>query len=108
MTYTSLLINTCTTQRFTAGAQDAYGHAAKTWANHLTGIACRWSTPTNREVKVGQEVVLAELVLFLNDVDVTEQDRVIIDTKTYEILSVIPRQDSVNGHHKELLLRTVK
>ncbi len=109
MSYASLLINTATIQRYVAGAQDAYGAPVKAWADHLVSQACRWSTPSNREVKVGAEVVLADLVLFLLDVDVTEQDRVIIGARTYEILSVIPRQDSVtSSHHKEILLRTVK
>jgi len=108
MTYASLLINTCTTQRFAAGAADAYGTPVKTWNNYLVDEPCRWSTPTNREVKIGAEVVLADLVLFLGEVDITEQDRVTIGTVLYEILSVIPRQDSVTGHHREVLLRTVK
>lgn len=36
MSYTSLLINTCTTQRFVEGAQDAYGNPTKAWVDHLT------------------------------------------------------------------------
>ncbi len=71
-------------------------------------IPARWSTPNNREVKVGAEVVLADLQLFLLDVDITEQDRVVLAGRTYEILSVVPRQDSVTGHHKECFIRVVK
>ena len=108
MTYASLLINTCTTQRKHPGAIDAYGIPAPAWANELVGIACRWSTPSNREVKVGAEVVLADLVLFLLDVDITAQDRVVLSGLTYEILSASRRQDSVGSHHMECLLRTVK
>ena len=108
MSYTSLLINTCTVRRYTDGAIDDYGRPVKTWADHLTNISCRWSTPTNREVKLGAEVVLADMELFLNDVDVTEHDRVVIGTRTYEVLSVMPRQDGISGHHKECFLRTVK
>ena len=52
--------------------------------------------------------MLADLELFLNDVDVTEHDRVVIGTRTYEVLSVMPRQDGISGHHKECFLRTVK
>ena len=108
MSYLSLLINTCTTQRFVAGAADAYGIPAKAWANFLVGIPCRWSTPSNREVKVGAEVVIVDLQLFLGDVDITEQDRVVLSTKTYEVLSVMRRQDSVLGHHAECFIRIVK
>ena len=108
MSYADLLINTCTVSRYTEGAADAYGNPARTWADHLTDIDCRWSTPVNREVKVGAEVVLADLQLFLNDVDITEHDRVAISTVTYEVLSVVERQDSATSHHKECFLRTVK
>jgi len=109
MSYLALLINTCTTRRFPAGgAVDTYGIPAKVWVNCLTNIACRWSTPSNREVKVGAEVVLADLQLFLGDVDITEQDRVVLDTKTYEVLSASRRQDGVGSHHMECLLRAVR
>ena len=108
MSYISLLINTCTTQRYTEGARDNTGRKVRTWADHLVDEACRWSTPANREVKVGAEVVLADLQLFLGDVDITEQDRVIIGTVTYEVLSIVPRQDASGGHHKECWIRTVK
>jgi len=110
MSYTSLLINTCTVRRYVDGAIDDYGRPVKTWADHfhLAGIACRWSTPVNREIKIGAEVVLADLQLFLNDVDITEKDRVIIGAVTYEVMSVMSRQDGISGHHKECFLRTVK
>ncbi len=108
MSYTSLLINTCTTRRFIEGAIDIYGNPVKTWADHLINKACRWTTPVNREVKVGAEVVIADLELFLEDIDITEQDRVVIDAITYEILSVIRRQNGVGEHHIECLIRTVK
>ena len=114
MSYRSLLVNTCTTRRKHPGVIDAYGTPAPGWADELIGIACRWCPPSlvgvqsNREIKIGAEVVIVDLELFVEDVDIAVQDRVIIGTSTYEILAVIPRQDSVSGHHKECLLRIVK
>ena len=108
MSYISLLVNTCTTRRKHPGVIDAYGTPAPGWADELIGIACRWSTPSNREVKIGAEVVIVDLILFTEDVDITVQDRVVIGALTYEILAVIPRQDSVNEHHLECLLRIAK
>ncbi len=108
MTYATLLINTATIQRYTAGAQDAYGNPAKTWANHLVAEPCRLASAGGREVQAGTEVVIADYQLFLGDVDVTEQDRVIVDGVTYEILLVENRQDGVGSHHKETLLRVVR
>ena len=108
MTFATLLIDTCTVRRFTEGAQDAYGIPAKTWANHLVDEPCRVSTPTGIEIKVGAEIVIADLLLFIGDVDVTEQDRIVLNTITHEILLVKDRQNGVGSHHKECYLRTVR
>ena len=109
MSFTSLLINTCTVRRFTAGAIDAYGNPTKTWADHLVDEPCRWSTPKNIEIKVGAEVVLADLQMFFaKDTDITEQDRVVLGTATYEVLSAADRQNGMANHHVEVFLRTVR
>jgi hypothetical protein len=108
MAYSDLLIDTCTTTRFVDGAVDAYGVPAKTWVNQLVDTPCRWSYPSHRETKNGAEVVTIDLTLFLGDVDVTEQDRVVHETVTYEVFSAIDRQDGVGEHHKECLMRRVR
>lgn len=109
MTYTSLLIDTCTVRRYVAGAQDAYGNPAKPWADHLPNEPCRLETGGGREVQAGTEVVIADYQLFLEDVDVTEKDRILTPSGvTYEILLVEDRQDGIGSHHKECLLRTVR
>jgi len=109
MSYTSLLINTATTQRKHPGAIDAYGTPAPGWANELVNEPCRYSEPKNNEIKVGAEVLIYDLDLFMLDVDVTVQDRVILNGDTYEILGVKSRQDSSTvSHHKELAIRVVK
>lgn len=108
MSYDSLLINTCTTQRFVEGAADDYGKPSINWGDHVIDTPCRLTPSVGREVKVGAMVVVAEYNLFLGDVDVTERDQVIIDEITYEILLVTNRQNGVDDHHKECLLRTVR
>ena len=108
MSYDTLLISTCTTKRFTEGAADSYGNPIKTWPDNLTNQPCRLSTPSGREIMVGAEVVVADYLLFIGDVDITEQDRVVIDTVAYEVLLVKSLQDSTSGHHRECYLRTVR
>ena len=111
MSFEKLLIDSCTVQRFTAGAQDAYGVPAKTWAAHLTDEDCRiMAAPRGEEseIRIGAEVVIAEYELFIGDVDITEQDRVVLDTVTYEVLLVKTRQDGVANHHKHCYLRVVR
>ena len=108
MSYSSLLIETCTIQRFSEGALDNYGIPAKTWTDISTDESCRLMTSSGREVKVGAEVVVADYKLFLGDVSITEQDRVVIDSTTYEILLVADREDGIGSHHKECFMRAVR
>ena len=108
MTYENLLIHTCDIERFTEGAQDDYGIPAKTWATEHADEPCRLVSGRPVEIRVGQEVVIVSDQLFVGDIDVTEQDRVIIDTVTYQILSVVFREDNHGAHHKELFLEVVK
>ena len=105
MSYTSLLIHTCTTQRFTEAAGDAYGNPVLTWADNQSDIACRLTTASGREIKVGAELVIADYKLFVGDVDIIEQDRIVIDSLTYEVLLVEEYSDETVGHHKQIWLR---
>ncbi len=106
MSYTSLLIDTLTTQRFTEGSSDAYGNPAITWADNLTAQACRLTTLSGgRELKVGAELVLADYRLFVLDIDIVEQDRVVIGLLTYEVLLVEDYADGVGEHHKQVWMR---
>ena len=108
MAYLDLLNDTCTIQRDAVGGPNAYGWPVPAWADHLLLEPCRIQTGVGREVKVGAEVVIADYKLFLDDVDITEQDRVIINGVTYEVLLVSDKQDWPGNHHKECLMRTVR
>lgn len=105
MSYTSLLIEICTVQRFTEGAQDGYGNPILTWADHLTNEPCRLTTAKGKEIKVGAELVVADYELFVGDIDIIEQDRVILNSLTYEVLLVEEYADSTAAHHKQCWLR---
>lgn len=107
MGFQDLLIDLCDILRYTSTPDD-YGQPIKSWAVHLTGQPCRLSTPKNLEIKKELEVVVADKILFLEDsVDVTERDRVEINSITYEILSVSSyRGNEVDS--KQLLLRTLR
>jgi len=109
------MINTCTVQRDTPGAADAYGNPAEVWGNHLVDEPCRimagvsgGNLNAGREFKVGAEVVQAEYMLYIGDVDITEQDRVVLGGVTYHILLVDERQNGTAVHHKEVWLRAVR
>lgn len=108
MSFDSLLINTATVRRYTEGAADAYGRPAKTWADHLTDEPCRLVASSGREIKVGAEVVIADNMVFFGDIDITEQDRIVIDGITYEAILVLFRQDAVSDHHKQVYVRVAR
>ena len=105
MSYISLLIHTCTIQRYTEGAPDDYGNPTLTWANHLVDEPCRLTSSSGREIKVGAELVVADYKLFVGDIDIIEQDRVVISGDTYEVLLVQDYAGSSASHHKQCWLR---
>ena len=105
MSYTSLLIQTCTIEYFTEGLPDNYGNPALTWHDRHTDEDCRLVASTGREIKVGAEIVVADYKLFLGDITITERDRVTIDTLVYEVLLVQDYADSIGSHHKQCWLR---
>jgi hypothetical protein len=109
MAYADLLINECDIQRFTeAGTYDAYGQPVKTWADIYTDEPCRHITGKGREIRVGQEVHTVYDQLFVGNIDITVQDRVIVDSETYQVVDVLFRQDGVGSHHKEAYLEIVR
>lgn len=105
MSYKSLLINLCKIEYFTEGLPDPYGHPDLTWHTRYDDKECRLVASTGTELKVGAEIVVADYKLFLEDVTITEQDRVTIDSKVYEILLVQDYADSLASHHKQCWMR---
>lgn len=125
MAYADLLINYVTGYRYTAGTPDDYGQptVGASWdiITGLNDVPCRLMATTGIEVKTGAEVVIADYKLFMparpDDANFTEQDRAYVWVKDasdawvavmYEVLLVKNIQDSVQGHHMECLLRTVR
>ena len=108
MTFDSLLIHTCDIERFTGIGTDDYGRPTGNWTATYEDEPCRHISGQGREIKIGQEVVIVYDQLFLGDVEITEQDRVIIDTVTYQVLSVVFRNDGLGAHHKHCYLEVVK
>jgi len=107
MAFADLLINAATIRRWTDGGTDNYGNPVKTWADHLIDQPCRIAYPRGRQIQRATEVVPVEAVLFIQDVDVTEHDRAVMDGTEYEILFVATLQNGSGEHHLELLLTRV-
>ena len=106
MSFASLLIDTCTVQRYAEGAADTYGNPTLAWdLTYLENEPCRLTTSSGREMKVGAEIVIADYKLFIDTVDITEQDRMVLGGITYEILLVQDYADSSSNHHKQIWMR---
>ena len=105
MSFASLLIHVCDVERNTPGGADAYGTPIESWAVYLNDEPCRLTASSGREIKVGAEIVVADYKLFIDSVDITERDRVVIGVNTYEVLLVQDYADSSSSHHKQVWLR---
>jgi len=94
--FDGLLNKTMTTQRRTVSVSDI-GSDTETWADHLTGIACRVQ-PVSGSERFSLERYNTRIthVIYCRVVDVTETDRVIFDSRTFEVRAVrnIDEQDS--------------
>lgn len=111
MSYTSLLINTCTVLADTGTVTGAYGVITPDWTvvAELDGIDCRLMAMGGREIVVGTEVVVANYKLFIeNTVAITERNRVRVGANDYEVLMVENRQNGLSAHHKECLMRIAR
>ena len=109
MTYSTLLVQTCQISRYRIVGEDAYGSPIKEWVVRFSSVPCRQVYGKGKEILVGAETIIIYDELFLEDVDVTTWDRVVIDSKTYDIVSVVKRQDAVAGpHHIHCYLQRVE
>jgi hypothetical protein len=107
MSYDSLLNNTAMVMRFADGVADVYGNPARLWVPHIVSTPCRQVYGKGREVKVGAEVVIVYDELFVGDIDIIVWDRVIVDSVTYDVISVVQRTDYGDQHHKHCFLQRV-
>ncbi len=108
MSFATLLINSCQFERWSDLDDSAFGNPTKEWSDQLAVQPCRLSSASGRQRQNDTEVVQVDEVLFVNDIDVTEYDRVTVDGVLYEILFVTDKQDGSGDHHKELDLVRVK
>ncbi|KKK83173.1 hypothetical protein LCGC14_2796040 [marine sediment metagenome] len=118
MSFDGLLIHTCDIGALTQGVADAYNQPANTWPLAYTTQECRIMPTSGEEIKIGAQVMISDWALFLpDDVTIDEQDRVsnillrsdgsAVDSSTFEVLHVKPRNNSLTLHHQQVLLKKV-
>ncbi|MBA4406973.1 hypothetical protein C0389_06840 [bacterium] len=109
MSFEGLLNKVCNIQKRTKTQDTNTGEIIESWANVYSGVACRLDESRGTEY-IGQDTRLsrADHVLFLKKgyTLTTGEYRVIIDTTSYNILSI--RDAGGQGHHIELELEIIK
>jgi len=116
MSYDSLLLHRCKVRRSSSVFSNELGHPILTWADHLTGVHCRYYPVQGGENETVQLTdVLSGYLLHVRRIDVHEGDRIesitlggtLMDAGPFDVELVKHRADSVGGHHLELVLKRV-
>lgn len=67
---------------YTTVLSDSYGQPIKVWSD-LSTVPCRLEDIQSKEILDGKEVIITERLCYMNNTDITEADRVVIESITY-------------------------
>ena len=82
---------------------------AETWATNLTGVNCRLEGRAGKEESTVAQVVDATGWLFCEaGVDIVETDRVVVWSRTFEVLYVNREPGGVTDHHYEVAVKEIR
>lgn len=104
----SFLPDTCTISRVTR-TKTAAGSYSEAWANLATDVACRLDSLSEAaEAQIaGASGTVAEFALAVAwNQDITEKDRVVLNTNTYEVVAVKSSQSWLV--HRRCLVKRVQ
>ena len=113
----NLLRDTCTIQRFTQSSVDAHGQPTGTWANLAENVpfyldesgGFQLANTQTRRPTGGSGVVVEEAVgCMLGTQDIKEADRIVHNSKTWDVAFVKPARRQAEIHHYELDLHLVR
>ncbi len=109
MTLAGMLAQTATVFTFTLGDEDDYGNAAETWVEGAS-YPCRLEPTSGQERTVDRDTQVSDWRLFLPaDAELTGRDRVVVDSKVFEVVGPPAVQHTPRGpHHVEAALRYVE
>lgn len=105
-----LLNQRCDIWRYSEGSADGYGHLAKTYAELATSVPCRLREAGGKETWADDKTVVpADYIIYLpRNQDVTERDRIVLDSITYDVLRVQHTRARRREHHLKLFMRAVR
>lgn len=109
MAIEDLFIDMMTVQRADLGdGSSAFSHLTETFADHLTGQACRLVNKSSRKDIDGRVVIVASHKILCSVIDVRENDHCIIDGQTFDVGEVRKPKDGVGEHHMTLMVTELR
>src|SRR5690606_1965209 len=105
MSYTGLLIQTCTIQEKTLSLSGY--EQLPTWENVAENVPCRVSKKNSVSIQDAEYRLNIddELVFFENDAPIARGNRIIISGENYDVLKVNEVYNSKEIHHLEVVAR---
>jgi len=107
MSFESLLIHTCTIQALTETFNATSKQPVHTWADSVLSVKCRLDQARGMEYRTPAAIYSkATHILYLKNRTLNAKtNRIVIDSNTYNILSV--EQASGMDHHLEVVLERI-
>lgn len=99
---------TCTIYKRTLGATNEYGERA--WTETSSNISCALQPVTRlgegyEITEAGKTVISTHIIYCATTVDITEGDKVVIDSSTFQVLLV--SDDAGRAHHLKVHVKEV-
>jgi len=108
MSFSSLLIHSALIERVSAGAKDSGNLDTETWATLASLVPCRVDSDGGKEVYREAQLVLSTHRIFMADRDVTEKDRITVNSQVFDVLVKESKLGAAGVHHLELVAREVR
>ncbi len=89
---------------------DPYGNAARSWYD-VDSVPARLVIKQQRiwnDERAESVAVTYYLLLLPTSADVMERDRVVVDSVTFDVVAILPRNAGRTGHHKSLSLEVTR
>ncbi len=103
---TALLSQICTIQKQVIGSNDAAGRPTYTLTTVHANVKCRHDPlrfrSRERTEPGANQAIMQEMIFTEYFTDVTSDMKILLGTQTYEIISISPIRNNVQGNHLEI------
>ncbi len=90
------------------GSADAHGNTATTWLERAATVGF-FQPVSETELREAQQTVLGDWRVFLfPDEVIYETDRIVWETRKFQVVSILEHHRPSGAHHKTVLVQEVK